>query len=382
MKVLMVSTFGPNTRGISLYADDLYNAIEKLSLINLNKVDYKAPFPSFLLPNNTNYDANNPYAKIDYKSPTTWNLTKCNNWDALHLQYWSPAYLPIILFLLLKNKKTKIILTWHNPEPHEKFPLIKYIENILVTKCDGIIFHNENCKLHNANSSLKQKSAVIHHGCKIYETKIANEDDYKLCRLDPTREYIFFFGNIRPYKGLDYLIDAWQLIKEKFTNIDLIVAGRLWEPKNSFTSKIVNKIAGTSNYSRYIKNKLAQSEKKQIISDLHFISEDKLNSYLKISKLAIFPYSRFESQSGAAMRAIGNGVPIITTKAGGLTELAINDCFIADTCSVTSLASVIEKCLTEYNEEMRTLQLNIANKSSWGSAAQKHVNFYKKIISA
>ncbi len=378
----MVSTFGPNIRGISPYADNLAEALNKYELIKLKQVDYKSPFPSFLLPKGTNYKADNSFASVNYKNPKTWRLDKDSNWDIVHLQYWSPAFLPILLILInrIKNKTTKVIITWHNPKPHESIPLIKFIENIIAKMADGIIFHNNNYMLDRARAETKKKCTIIHHGCNIEDTNHASSKDYQRCSLKDDRQYILFFGNIRPYKGLEYLIDAWQLIKHKFPDVDLIIAGKLWEHNDSVLSKIVNKVAKTTNYSDKIRGVLSKNDNKQVLTDFEFIEEEKLISYIKISKLAIFPYSEFESQSGAAMKAISNKTPIITTNIGGLTELVIDNSYVSQSCSSVSLANTIENSLTNYNVELRALQFNKAKEYSWDSAATKHIKFYNQII--
>jgi len=53
---------------------------------------------------------------------------------------------------------------------------------------------------------------------------------------------------------------------------------------------------------------------------LTFVSDEKLNAYFRISKLAVFPYTSFNSQSGATMRAAGHGLSFIATGKGGLYE--------------------------------------------------------------
>ena len=381
IKVLMISTFGPNTRGISPYADKLAASISLNSNIEIKQIDYKKAFPSFLLPNNSNYDPENHYATIDYKDPRTWNVLKDNQYDVVHLQYWSPAFIPILIAILqtIKKYKTSIVITWHNPSPHENLPFLRILERKLASYCDCIICHTQKGKHILEDLTIDARLEVVHHGCEIYGINKPTTTDYKICGLSNNNEYILFFGNIRPYKGLDILLDAWKLISHNFPQTKLIIAGRLWEESDSLLSKIANKVAGTSSYSKKIRE-IINNDPKDIICDFQFIPENKVISYLKISKLAVFPYRTFESQSGAAALAAGYGLPFVTSNAGGLKQLAIDESFIVSDISVESLANTIAKVLLAYDENYRTKQLIKTRYYSWDKSAEFHAKIYNNLL--
>ena len=195
LKVLMVSTFGPNTRGISPYADKLVEHISYNKNTKVKLVDYKKPFPSFLLPPSTNYDPDNSFATISYTNPFTWNLLKNNQFDIMHIQYWSPAFLPIILAVLLRsrNNSTKIIITWHNASPHEKLPLLKALEKLLTKFCDCIVCHTKKGKHLLGELNSKVRIEVIPHGCDVHNITPPNSSDYEKCSLSKNYEYLLFF---------------------------------------------------------------------------------------------------------------------------------------------------------------------------------------------
>ena len=49
---------------------------------------------------------------------------------------------------------------------------------------------------------------------------------------------IMFFGFIRPYKGLQVLIDAFKLLVEKGSPAHLMIVGEFWEDKRFYLSQI------------------------------------------------------------------------------------------------------------------------------------------------
>jgi len=381
LKVLIISTFGPNIRGISPYSDSLSKALADLNTINLSRTDYKKAFPSFLLPKNTNYNAANNFAHIDYIKPSTWDVIGDKDIDIVHIQYWSPAFLPIIFAIIKKSKKhsIKVILTWHNPSPHENLPLLAYFEKRLISICDSIICHT-NSGADIIRAILPKKSiSTIHHGCEVTGTRKPTIKDYDLCNLSADSDYILYFGNIRPYKGVDVLLDAWKIIAPMHPGTKLIIAGRLWENNSSILSAITHKISGTSAYSALIKNKLNE-QNNSVISDIQFIPQEKLLSYLHISKLVIFPYLSFESQSGAASIAAAHGAPILVTNVGGLKDLVINNDFISRDLSAKGLASLIENRLNTYQHSWKKEQLDKAKSHDWHSCAKLHLNTYEEAL--
>lgn len=376
----MISTFGPKVRGISPYSDSLCSSIDSLNSIHLERIDYIKAFPNFLLPKNTDYRACNDYAHINYTKPSTWDITNGKMYDIAHIQYWSPAFLPIIFAVLQKIKKRSIkaIITWHNPSPHENFPLLRLAEKKLLSMCDSVICHTE-AGAQILNSTAPNKSVnVIHHGCEASNVSVPSQKDYEVCNLSDGYNYVLYFGNIRPYKGVDMLLDAWERLPSLHSKTKLIIAGRLWENKKSILSKLTHRASGTTSYSDLIKHK-SSKQQDSVITDFQFIPQDKLLSYIHVSKLAVFPYLSFESQSGAASLAAGHGLPIIATSVGGLKELAISNEFISQDLSADSFSKLIHKHLNNSDKNLKSQQVEIAKQLSWELSAEKHILDYKDV---
>ena len=49
---------------------------------------------------------------------------------------------------------------------------------------------------------------------------------------------LLFFGIVRPYKGLDILLEAISILKNSAQEIFLVVAGEIWEGKSRYQKKI------------------------------------------------------------------------------------------------------------------------------------------------
>ncbi len=115
---------------------------------------------------------------------------------------------------------------------------------------------------------------------------------------------ILFFGNVRPYKGLEYLVEAFNLLEDE--RYRLIVAG---EPKKD-----------TAEYMRQIAVEIERAGTgSRIIQKLEFISDNEAELYFKASDVAVLPYT-VVFQSGVLFTAYSYGLPVIATDVGSLGE--------------------------------------------------------------
>jgi glycosyltransferase involved in cell wall biosynthesis len=115
---------------------------------------------------------------------------------------------------------------------------------------------------------------------------------------------ILFFGNVRPYKGLEYLVEAFNLLGDD--HYRLIIAG---EPKKD-----------TAVYMRQIEDAIERAgSRSRIIEKLEFVADDQAELYFKASDVAVLPYT-VVFQSGVLFTAYSYGLPVIATDVGSLSE--------------------------------------------------------------
>ncbi|NHW23474.1 MAG: glycosyltransferase, partial [Archaeoglobales archaeon] len=113
---------------------------------------------------------------------------------------------------------------------------------------------------------------------------------------------ILFFGLIRPYKGLRYLIDAFEALPEEIAeNSRLLIVGEAWEDRESL------RLAMSS----------GRREKITIVN--RYVPDSEVSLYFSASDVLVLPYTR-ASQSGVAHIGMHFGIPIIATEVGGLKE--------------------------------------------------------------
>jgi len=383
LKVALISTFGPNSRGISPYSDGLAEELEKNEHIQLHKIDYKKIFPDLLYPTSGKLEADNPYALIHYAKPNTWKQVFDCQPELVHLQYWTP-FTAIVLLNIIKTAQQKnipTVLTVHNTSAHESLPLFSTLEKKLYSHASRIICHTQEGadSLKKNHPQFHEKISVIPHGVWIKNRSHAlpaDQSDYQLTKLSTDKKYILYFGNIRHYKGVDLLLTAWESISKHHPDTELIIAGRTWEGSNILSSA-VGKLLGNAKTAQWIRDK--QQHPLQTVYKLGFIEDQVLDSLLKISALAIFPYRKFDAQSGAASRAASIGTPIVVTNKGGLPDLCIDQSYICETLDPKDLASIIHEKLKSSKPEDREQQIARVLELNWNNISKKHTELYLQL---
>jgi glycosyltransferase involved in cell wall biosynthesis len=112
-----------------------------------------------------------------------------------------------------------------------------------------------------------------------------------------------FAGLIRPYKGVDLLLDAFASLPAE-SDWRLVVAGEAW---GGLGRQLQRRAAGPD---------LAE----KVRLDLRWQSEEELQKLLSAADLVVLPY-RDGSQSAMAPLVLAAGVPVLTTRVGGLAEV-------------------------------------------------------------
>ncbi len=185
---------------------------------------------------------------------------------------------------------------------------------------------------------------------------------------------LLFFGNIAPYKGLEYLISAF---------------GELLEKDRSYRLLIVGKPKGSQSYWNQIRQTIVNSDiGDRIVEKIEYIPDEETELYFKAADVLILPYTRV-FQSGVLFLGYSFGLPAIAADVGPLKDEIIEDktglVFRAQDSS--DLASKIEKFFNSElfrDREIRRTQIrNYANQRySWSKVAEITIGTYLELLSS
>lgn len=115
---------------------------------------------------------------------------------------------------------------------------------------------------------------------------------------------VLFFGTIRPYKGLEVLVEAFERLDPGLAKWKLTVVGETWEGWRLPISLIM---------------KSARINDITLVN--RYVTDDEADRYFGEADIVALPYLR-SSASGPLAMAIARGLPVVTTDVGGLTEFA------------------------------------------------------------
>ena len=217
----LIGSLLPYRGGVAQHTTMLHRAlIKKTKLVT---VSFKRQYPNWLYPGKSNYEPNydkeyreqGAYYIIDPLNPFSWiragNLIKNNNSKLAIIPWWTIFWAPCIVFMAqyFKKKGIKILFLCHNILCHEKaFWKSKLTKNVL---SHGDYFLVDNTKNAGILSSLLPDANVLIHPMPAFN----NFPPAKKTLPRRSRLELLFFGFVRPYKGVDLLLEAIHFLKDK-----------------------------------------------------------------------------------------------------------------------------------------------------------------------
>jgi glycosyltransferase involved in cell wall biosynthesis len=148
------------------------------------------------------------------------------------------VYIPLFL-ILLKLLRYRLIWTAHNLLPHERTSLNdRLLMKMLLLLSDKVIVHSD-------IQLPTNKKIIIPHGNYInfYPNVVTKHEARKKLDVQQNDFVFLFFGHIKPYKGVELLLNSFQKIQK--TNMKLLIVGDCKDPQyldllNKKTDKLTN----------------------------------------------------------------------------------------------------------------------------------------------
>lgn len=381
-RVQMLCHYGQPPRGLSPYGDALADALAGEPDVLLQREDYQAAYPRLLHPAVAgSAECSGEGGGLHWGDPRSWWRLARSPADVLHIQHWSAplaCYLwPVARMAALKGKR--IVVTVHNPQPHERIPGAAILENRLFAIADALIVHGQRgADVLSARMGSRHRIHVVPHGVRIQTPPpVAAPADYEALGLMAERRYVSLFGNLRGYKGVAALLDAWRGILADCPDVDLVIAGRLWDGRSGRAGRAAAWVLGTGADAKHLEEAFAdEALKSRVHLREGFLPDATIDALLRLSELAVFPYERFASQSGAACRAAGLGCPVLVSDVGELPELALDETWVVPPRDRSRLGTVLLRKLQAANGDLRSRQIEAVRSSEWGEVAKAHARLY------
>ena len=328
MKIIIAGTVFPMRGGIAQYNSLMYKYFSEADDVKV--YSFKRQYPEFLFPGKTQFEQGEPAVKIpdeknviciDSINPLNWlsagKKIAAENPDLLIFKYWIPYFGPcfaVISYIVKKfsKKDTKVLYICDNVIPHEKRSGDKFFTKLAFSQGDYFVVMSktveEDLKLFSKGKPYK---LIPHPVYNIFGDKVEKSEakDFILKEYGinlQNEKVILFFGYIRKYKGLNYLIDAMPEILKK-VKLKLLVVGEYYGDEEKYREQI---------------RSLGLEDDIKVVSD--FVPDLNVKYFFSASDVVVLPYSD-ATQSGIIQIAYHYDKPVIATDVGGLAEVVRNN---------------------------------------------------------
>lgn len=323
----------PYRGGIAQHTTMLHRALRgRADLLTLS---FSRQYPSWLFPGDSdrdpsyqNHTEHGVEYLIDSINPLTWYAAIRRMTEfapALVIFPWWQVYWTICFAVIvkgLKKKDIRVAFLCHNVIEHESASWKQRLTRWVLRKGDVFIVHTREDQENLL--SLLPNVQVRRHPHPIYEQFPLAEETLERRAANE----LLFFGFVRPYKGLDLLLEAMELLKEE--DLFLTIAGEFWNGEEQTLERI--RRAGLSD---------------RIEVRPRFHTEADTAALFARADVVVLPY-RSATGSGVIPLAYHYNKPVIITRVGGLPDVVEEGVtgLIVDPDSASQLASAIVRAFT------------------------------------
>ena len=359
MKICLIAPVPPFRGGISKYCYALAQELEKRHELML--LSYARLYPGILFGGKSQVDPavdrdriqrefSNLSFDMDSLSPLSWfrSVEKIASFkpDSVIFPWWVVYWAPMYLYLLhyLRKKGIKVLFLCINVFEHEDNPAKKFMTKLVLHRVDTLIVHSEQEKREILDFS--PTATVRTHLLPLFSYSPGSDSNHD------DSLHLLFFGFVRPYKGLEILLEAIGLLRDR--SISLKIVGEFWCDKSRYLMLI---------------NELGIADRVEIID--RYVSDDEMSGYFAWADLVVLPYRKSRT-SGIIATAYGFCKPVLAADVGGFHEVVSDGCTgrIVAPDDPKALAEGIEWFLANRGVDFRgNIAEFTARNMSWSSLA-------------
>lgn len=203
-------------------------------------------------------------------------------------------------------------------------------------------------------------------------TDLTSSEARRRLGLRDGQKVALFFGQIAPYKGLEYLVAALPDIIRETPDFRLIIAGKVKKGNEAYWSEVERKLADPS-------------IRPHIVCRIEHIPDGDVELYFKAADVLVIPYVHI-FQSGVPFLAYSYGLPVVATDVGALKDDIVEGKtgFICKPCAPEDLSQTLSRYfmsaiwgqLPTYRAEIQAF----ANaRYSWNRVADITTSVYQRL---
>ena len=318
-RIIIVGTAYPYRGGLAVYNERLAHEFQDEGY-EVIIYTFTLQYPNILFPGKTQYSTSaapndlHIVRKVNSINPFNWlkvghEIRKLNP-ELVVIKFWLPFMAPClgtIARMARRNNNTRVVSILDNIIPHEHRIGDRLFARYFVNSIDGFVAMSQSVL--NDTETFDKKKPKIFSPHPLYDNfgkYVSREEAIQHLKLDPSMRYILFFGLIRDYKGLDWLLRAFADKRLEGTNIKLIVAGEFYNNAEQYDT---------------LERELDIQER--IIWHREFVPDEEVRYFFSAADLIAQPY-KSATQSGVTQIAYHFERPMLVTNVGGLAEIVPN----------------------------------------------------------
>ena len=259
--------------------------------------------------------------------------------DVLHLQWLIPE-----IDARLFRPHAPSVFTAHDLLPR-RTARKRDLWRRLLQRFDRVVVHSESGR--DTLASLGVDARVIPH--PVFPSDPVRRDDGRT---------VLAFGVIRPYKGLGDAIEAVRRVGDA----RLVVAGDPLEPMAPYRTA---------------------ANGMDVDWRLGYLPQTDVDRAFGEATIAVFPYKPELDQSGALLRALGAGVPVVAYDVGGVAEpvRTYDAGLVVPAGDVEALAAAVRTLLSDGDalERARIGAQRARESLTWDASARAHIDLYEEL---
>jgi glycosyltransferase involved in cell wall biosynthesis len=323
LRICVVGSGWHFTSGISYYTCRLVGALDgkhEVSAILLRRLIPRWLYPGRARVGTTlhrlTYPKNVPvFDGIDwFWGPSLWRAMRFlrrERPEVLVLQWWTGAVLHTYWALthLARRLGITVIVEFHETQDSGEASLpfagryLRMLGRRVLAKTDAVLVHSEfdGRQIRESFAIGAKPVGIAPHGP--YDHHVLAIASPRATEHDVTR--LLFFGTIRPYKGLEHLVAAFDLLTdEQARGFRLTIIGETWE-----------------GWRHPLEQARLSRHKDRITIVNRYVDDDEVTTHFGVADVVVLPYIR-SSSSGPLHIAMSHGLPVVLTDVGGLRDAA------------------------------------------------------------
>jgi glycosyltransferase involved in cell wall biosynthesis len=304
-----------------------------------------------------------PFKAVEHL-PDMLRLRRALDGDVVHYQWLA---VPALDVHLLPPCRPRVMTAHYILPPQASGRQVRSARRVFGAM-DAVVAHSEHSaqRLRDEVGLSAEKVSVIPHGAFDYLTKLPEEKP-----LPPELEgaegpVVLCFGLLRPYKGIENLVEAYGRTVAAGGNAELWIVGNPRmdvEPLRRQAAEVEGRVRTVT----------------------RFVDEAEIPAIFRRADLVVLPYLDAE-HSGVLYTGLAFGKPLVLSAVGGFPEVAAAGAArLVPPGDTKALAAALQELVgdeTARAELSAAATRAAAGPYSWDEAARLHLDLYRELIEA